>query len=67
MIKLVVKNGVQTITEICDICKCHCNDLEITDIITKVNHNGMILKDENGNILEAKEPRGECKCESCND
>jgi hypothetical protein len=66
MIRLVIDNGVQTITEICDDCQCHVNNLEITDIITKVKtQSGITLKDKNGNLLEAKAPRAECKCEHC--
>ena len=66
MIRLVIDNGVQTITEICDDCQCHVNNLEITDIITKVKtQSGITLKDKNGNLLEAKAPRTECKCEHC--
>ena len=66
MIRFEVKNGTQKITEICDDCHCHVNDLKITDIITKVKTQpGITLKDEDGNILEAKEKRSTCKCDNC--
>ena len=66
MIRLTVKNGVQAITEICDDCNCHVNNLKITDIITSIKTQpGITLKDENGNVLEAKETRTVCKCKSC--
>ena len=66
MIRFQIKNGVQTITEICDDCNCHVNNLKITDIITSVKHQpGITLKDEDGNVLEEKSVRPECKCESC--
>ena len=66
MIRYEIKNGVQKITEICDDCQCHVNDLEITDIITSVkNQPGITLKDKDGNVIQAKEKRNACKCEHC--
>ena len=66
MIRYQVRNGVTTITEICDDCHCHINDLKITDIITKIKPQpGITLKDEDGNVLEEKSVRPTCKCEHC--
>ena len=36
MIKYEVKNGVQTITEVCETCKCHVRDLDVEDIAGKM-------------------------------
>ena len=35
MIRLVIDNGVQTITERCDDCGCHVRNLTIDDILVK--------------------------------
>ena len=37
MIRLEIKNGVQTITEVCDKCKCHVKNLTVDDILVKGN------------------------------
>jgi hypothetical protein len=66
MIRYQIIGGVTTITEICDDCGCHVNDLKITDIITKIKPQpGITLKDEDGNVLEEKSVRPPCKCTSC--
>ena len=47
MIRLEIKNGVQKITEICDKCKCHVNDLTVDDILVK-GKTDMIIKNSKG-------------------
>ena len=64
MIRLHISKGVQTLTEICDDCKCHIRNLTTDDIL--VNKSGLILKDEKGNLIERTEPRPKCYCEHCN-
>ena len=43
MIRLVIDNGVQTITERCDDCGCHVRNLTIDDILVKKNYMPKIL------------------------
>tara|TARA_B100001094_G_scaffold332094_1_gene402745 strand:+ start:2196 stop:2402 length:207 start_codon:yes stop_codon:yes gene_type:complete len=65
MIKLVIKNGVQTITEVCDNCKCHVTDLNIDDILVK-GKSDIIIKDTKGNIVtREKHEHQTCECEHC--
>ena len=65
MIKLVIANGVQTITEVCDDCKCHVRDLHVDDILVK-GPSGTIVKDSKGNeITRTEHDHKNCKCESC--
>jgi translation initiation factor IF-1 len=63
MIRLQIKNGVQTLTEICDHCKCHVRNLTTDDIL--VNKTNMIIKDSKGKVVERKEARPKCYCEHC--
>tara|TARA_R100000152_G_C6567409_1_gene35957 strand:+ start:265 stop:465 length:201 start_codon:yes stop_codon:yes gene_type:complete len=63
MIKYEVKNGVQTITEVCETCKCHVRDLDVKDIVVNKTP-GITLRDKNGNVI-GSEPRPECYCEDC--
>jgi|TARA_R110000796_G_scaffold95918_1_gene201367 hypothetical protein len=58
-----MKSGKQTITEICEDCKCHVRNLSISDIIVKKTD--LILKDEDGNEITRTEPRAKCYCENC--
>jgi hypothetical protein len=68
MIKYSMINGKQTITEICDTCKCHMKDLSIWDITIKKES----FRDKmynNGKSMEKGKidgPREKCYCENCN-
>ena len=65
MIKLTIIKGVQTITEVCDKCKCHVNDLTVDDILVK-GKTDMIIKNSKGEeVTRTKLDRPECKCEHC--
>ena len=65
MIRLEIKNGVQKITEVCDKCKCHVNDLTIDDILVK-GKTDMIIKNSKGEeVTRTKLDRPECRCEHC--
>ena len=65
MIRLVIDNGVQTITERCDDCGCHVRNLTIDDILVKKN-NDMIVKNSKGEeVTNTENPRPTCKCEHC--
>tara|TARA_R100000152_G_C6765995_1_gene190874 strand:+ start:88 stop:291 length:204 start_codon:yes stop_codon:yes gene_type:complete len=67
MIRLEIRNGVQKITEVCDHCKCHVNDLTIDDILVK-GKTDMIIKNSKGEeVTRTKLDRPECKCEHCSD
>jgi len=68
MIRLVIsKEGAQKITERCDICGCHVNNLTVNDILVK-GDTDMKIFDENGNeVTRTKLDRPECKCKMCND
>ena len=66
MIKMTVIKGVQTLTEICDTCKCHIQDLTINDIMTKNKTlTGVTVKDSNGNEITRTRPRPKCYCTNC--
>ena len=66
MIRMTVKNGVQTITEICDMCKCHIQNLTVNDIIVKPKSlEGVTVKDSDGKEVTRTEPRPKCYCEHC--
>ena len=66
MIQLTIsKEGTQSITEICDSCKCHVRDLSVNDILVK-GDTDMKIFDENGDEVTRKEhPHQYCKCEHC--
>ena len=66
MIRLQIKKGVQTLTEICDDCKCHIRNLTTEDILVK-KPSDMIIKDSKGNVITRTEPRSKCYCENCNE
>jgi len=66
MIKLTIKSGVQTITEVCDTCKCHIQTLSINDILIKPDSlNGVTVTDSDGNEVTRKKARAKCYCEDC--
>ena len=66
MIRLTIKKGVQTITEICDTCKCHIRNLTTDDIMVKGNTD-LIIKNSKGEVITNTEPRSKCYCDSCCD
>ena len=68
MIKMTIINGVQTITEVCDTCKCHIRNLTVNDITVKDKTlTGVTLTDSDGIEVTRTEPRPKCYCEDCND
>tara|TARA_B100000214_G_C23804604_1_gene552021 strand:- start:135 stop:335 length:201 start_codon:yes stop_codon:yes gene_type:complete len=65
MIRLTIKNGVQTITERCDECGCHVNNLSIDDILVK-GKTDLIVKNTKGEeVTRTKLDRAKCQCENC--
>ena len=67
MIKMTIIKGIQTITEICDTCKCHIQNLTIDDIMVKpAKLSGVTLKDSTGNEVTRTTPRPKCYCNHCN-
>ena len=68
MIRLQIKNGVQTITERCDVCGCHVNNLTTDDILVKNPKTSLTIKNSKGEeVTRTKLNRPECKCNHCND
>tara|TARA_Y100001938_G_C8089612_1_gene434242 strand:+ start:393 stop:608 length:216 start_codon:yes stop_codon:yes gene_type:complete len=68
MIKYSMINGVQTITEICDTCKCHMKDLSIWDITIREDNTYRDKMFNNGKPQEKgriTEPRPKCYCKEC--
>ena len=67
MIKLVIRNGTQTLTEVCDVCKCHITDLSVNDILVKPKSlQGLTVKDSEGKEVTRTGPRPKCYCDHCN-
>jgi hypothetical protein len=64
MIRMTIIQGVQTITEICDTCKCHVRNLTIDDILVKKDSD-LIIKNSKGEEVTNTEPRPKCYCHSC--
>ena len=64
MIKMTVIKGVQTLTEICDTCKCHIKDLTINDILVK-GKTDLIIKNDKGEEVTNTEPRPKIYCNAC--
>jgi len=65
MIRLEVRSGVQTITEVCETCKCHVKDLTIDDILVK-KPSDLTIKDSTGKEVTRTVPRDKCYCTECN-
>jgi len=65
MIKMTIKNGVQTLTEICDTCKCHIQNLTTDDILVKRNTD-LTIRNSKGEEITTSSPRPKCYCEDCN-
>tara|TARA_R110001583_G_scaffold11926_18_gene53294 strand:+ start:101 stop:304 length:204 start_codon:yes stop_codon:yes gene_type:complete len=67
MIRLEIKNGVQTITEVCDDCKCHVNNLTLDDILVKGKTDMTIKNSKGEEVTRTKLDRPNCKCDHCED
>ena len=64
MIRLEIKNGVQKLTEVCDNCNCHVNDLTVDDILVKKDSD-LTIKNSKGEEVTNTSPRPKCYCEHC--
>jgi len=64
MIKMTIRSGVQTLTEICDTCKCHIQNLTVDDILVKSNTD-LTIKNSKGQEVTNTSPRPKCYCEDC--
>ena len=65
MIRLQIRNGVQSITEVCDMCKCHVNNLTLDDILVKGDTDAIIKNSKGEEITRKKHEHMSCKCEHC--
>ena len=66
MIKMTVINGVQVLTEVCEVCKCHIRDLSTNDILVKAPElKDLTVTDGDGNEVTRTTPRDECWCDDC--
>jgi hypothetical protein len=67
MVMVHVEGGVQTITEVCDDCKCHMRDLHVDDILVHPGQgfSGYTLTDSQDREITNTEPRAKCYCEEC--
>ena len=71
MIRLSIRNGVQSLSKRCDTCGCFVENINVDDIITKpkwANSSNMTFKDKDGNEITRTElPSNlkECQCENC--
>ena len=59
MIRLEIKNGVQKLTEVCDHCNCHMNDLTVDDILVKKDSD-LTIKNSKGEEVTNTSPRPKC-------
>ena len=67
MIRYTSKKGEQTVTAICNKCKCEIKALTIEDIIVKRPNNSNKIYDSKGNeITRTEHEWNDCKCEECN-
>ena len=67
MIRLEIKNGKQTITAVCNKCKCAIKTLNPEDIIVKKPNNPNKIYDSKGKeITRTEHEWNDCKCEHCN-
>jgi len=68
MIKLTISpDGAQKITERCDACGCHVNNLTVNDILVK-GDTGLNIFDSDGNeVTRTTLDRPKCTCEDCDD
>ena len=54
MIRVEIRGGIQTITEICETCKCHIK-----------KPSDLTVKDSTGKEVTNTDPRPKCYCEHC--
>lgn len=67
MIKFESIGGVQTITEICDKCKCEMRNLSIGDIVVQSEGTQeLTIQDAEGNEI-TRTSLPECTCEDCDE
>jgi hypothetical protein len=69
MIRFTNVEGEQSITEVCEDCKCHIRDLSVSDIVVQGSTtSGMVIQDDKGEeITRTKLDRPLCKCNDCGD
>jgi hypothetical protein len=73
MIQVKFTSSGQQISKICNMCKCHIEDLKVEDILVKpkwANSSNMTFKYENGEEItrtELPEELRTCSCDNCND
>ena len=69
MIRLSIRNGVQSLSKRCDTCGCFVENINVDDIITKpkwANSDTMTFFDSQGNeITRTEAPSVECQCNDC--
>ena len=69
MIKLhLSKSGTKTITNVCNMCGCHIDNLTVEDIMVK-KPSDLTIKDKDGNEItrtELPDSLKVCQCEDCN-
>tara|TARA_B110000858_G_C17606564_1_gene382509 strand:- start:277 stop:486 length:210 start_codon:yes stop_codon:yes gene_type:complete len=67
MIKLTISaKGTQEITEVCDKCQCHVNNLTVDDILVKEDIDLNIFDSKGNEVTRTEHERQTCKCEHCN-
>ena len=68
MIRYTSKKGKQTITAICNKCKCEIKGLTVADIIVKKPNQSNKIYDSNGDEITRTELEYlECTCDDCKD
>jgi len=65
MIRFTSAGGVQTLTEVCDNCKCHVRDLTVEDILVKGDTDAIIKNSKGEEITRKTHNHMTCKCEHC--
>jgi|TARA_R100000030_G_C3160986_1_gene100760 hypothetical protein len=69
MIRLSIRNGVQSLSKRCDTCGCFVENINVDDIITKpkwANSDTMTFYDSQGNeITRTEPPNSSCQCNDC--
>ena len=66
MIRLVITpEGNQTLTEVCDNCNCHVNDLTTDDILVKGDTDMNVFNSKGEEITRTEAIRPPCKCKDC--
>ena len=67
MIQVKFTSSGQEITKICNICRCHIEDLTVEDIMVK-KPSDLTIKNKDGNEItrtELPNDLKECQCENC--